>query len=267
MKFHLPLLQRKHKFFIHSALMGILISLFSFATPAVRLQLIVVTIFVVLLGTFVIQYPNINLRNYFMNLLLPIHLVLGAVLSLIYFPNLALPIKLVGFVAFSVTFYIVALINNVFLVVEDRTETIPLYRVASTWSQIILITVAIPYFAGVFKLPLNTFYQTLLVSFSSLLFSLYLIWSFRFDKDVKVIEAGEKWLLCLFVAFCVFIFGVGFSFVPTESFLRALFVASILMFGLSYLQNHFKNTITKKIVSEYIIISIIFLVLLVVFTP
>lgn len=264
MKFEL---QRKHKFLIHSLLIGALVSWFSFDSGVHRPAIFILAVTLVIVGVFVAQYPNINLRNYFMNVLLPIHLVLGAVLSLVYFPNIALPLKLIGFISFTILFYIVLLINNVFLVVEERTETIPLYRVAVTWSQIILIVVAIPFFAGVFKLPVNTFYQNIIAAFSSFLFSLYLIWSVRFDKDVKTLEAGEKYLTSLFIAFGVLIFGVSFSFVPTESFLRALFVSSVLMFFLSYFQNHFKNSITKKIVTEYLLICLFFLVLLIVFTP
>lgn len=258
---------KKYKYLIHSILISILIFLFSYDRGERRMLFSVLIFALVIGGSLITQYPNIKFKNFLMTLLLPLHLVGGTLLSLIFFPNLSVFFKFGAIVTFCVAFYITSLINNVFLVVEDRNEFIPLYRVAVTWSQIIVIIIAIPYFAGVFKLNENTFIQNLITGVSSFLFSIYVIWSLRFDSDAKKPKIGEKLILSAFVSFCVFLLGVSFSFVPTESFLRALFVSSVLMFGLGYLQNHLKNSITKGIVTEYILICFFFLAILLIFVP
>jgi hypothetical protein len=258
-------IEKKHKYLLYSFVISVLVFMFSFGVEEYRVYLALIVFAVTLLGAIISHYPNVSVSNIVTTLLLPGHLVAGALLSLIYFPNLGLPIKILLLVSFGLIFYIVSLANNVFLVVEERGEPIPLYRAAVTWSHILIVLVAIPYFAGIYKLPINAFYQNGLTSFFALLFSLYSMWFLKFDADVKRVGVEERLVLGLFVIFMVFIFGLMVSFFPAESFLRALFVASVLMSGLSYLQSHLKNSVTKKSVIESFIITAIFFILLIVF--
>lgn len=260
-------LEKKNRFLLQSFVLGVLVFLFSYSNGGTKLLIAVFAVLATVVGTFLTQYPNVDFRNILINLLLPLHLVLGAMLSLIYFPNLGLPIKIVSLVAFIGSFYVISLVSNVFLVVEDKNETIPLYRAALAWNQIILIVIAIPFFAGVFKLPLNGLFQSTIVSTSSFMFAIYLMWILAFDKNSRSLKVGEQVLFGLFVSFLVFACSVLVSFIPTESFLRAIFVSSALLFGLNYVQSHTKNTINRNLVLEYFIISIIFFLLLLVFKP
>jgi hypothetical protein len=259
-------LDKKNKYLIHSLLIAGLVFWFShrgFDELSVYIALLI--ILVATLGTFVVQYPNIGYRHLLINNLLPIHLVGGALLTLIYFPNLGLPVKILFVAAVGIGFYIVSLVNNVFLVVEERREPIPLYRVAVTWVQIIIVIVAIPFFAGIFKMPYNLLIQNSVTALSSVLFSFYLIHMLLFDEEAKKVRGVEALLFSLFVGFCVFAAGVSVSFLPTETFLRALFVTSVLMFSLNYLYGYLKNSITKRLINESLLITFIFFLLLFVF--
>lgn len=258
---------KKIKYFIHALAIGLLLFWFSFAGRGDQVFIGILTLLVVLLGTFITQYPNIRPNNLSANVLFPLHLITAALFSFVFYPNLSIPFKLLAVFIFCLLFYIFLLVNNIFLVVEEKKEIIPLYRVAVTWTQILLIIVAIPYFAGTFKIPFNVLTQNFSVAFSSFLFSLYFMWILKFDKDVKKAGVGETYFLSLFVSFLVFFAGLGVSFAPNESFLRALFVSSFLMFGLSYIQAHIKNNIDKNLIYEFLLIFIVFFIILYTFNP
>jgi hypothetical protein len=155
----------------------------------------------------------------------------------------------------------------VFIVVEDKEDTIPLYRVAITWAQILIVIIAIPFFAGVFKIPANFIMQDLVVGASSFLFALYLLWTLGFDREVVRIGAGESIMMGLMVAFFAFSSALAVSFIPAESFLRSLLCAGSLMFGLNYMVLHYKNRLNKSIIFEYVFLLAIFLLLVLIFKP
>jgi len=259
-------LEKKHKYIILSSVVGFLVFWFAYTPVENMFRVAVLTFVVSLVGTILTQYPNVTFKNIISIYLLPFHLISGILLSLLFFPNLSIVFKASAIVAFSVVYYIVSLVNNVFLVVEDKSDTIPLYRAALTWNQILIIIVSIPFYAGIFKLPINSIYQNIIITISTAIFCVYSLWAMRYDKDTKPAGRGEKVTLILFVAFMAFLYGTVAAFFPTESFLRALFVSTALLFGLSYIFGHLKNNITKNLISEYIIISVIFFILLLIFS-
>lgn len=255
-------LDKKHKYFINALLITGSVLLFS-RTNDYKFALAAVIITV--LGTFVAQYPNIRPQHFIINNLMPLHLIIGTLISLNYFPNLGMPVKVLFIMALGVGFYIVSLVNNVFLVVEEKEEPIPLYRVAVTWSQILFVVVTIPFFAGIFKIPVLPFISGILVSFSAFLFTIYTFWMLEFDPEAKKVRGVEAILWAVFSFFVVFTASVSVSFVPTESFLRALFVSSVLMFCLNYIYGYIKNNLTKRMITEYFLITLIFFIIMFVF--
>jgi|SRR3989344_976416 len=261
-------MQRKYKYILLS--LGIVVFLFSFSytTGFLKIFSAVMAVFIATLGTALVQYTSVQTehalnyfvrRTYLSTLVLPLVLVLGSLLSLIYFPNLGLPTRLLTIGAVGGLMYAISLMNNIFLVVFERAEVIPLYRVALTWSQILLTLVSIPFFSGIFKLPVNAIYQSLIIAGTSGLFASFLWWAQEMDPEVPDIGASEELMNSLFVAFVVFVFSISTSFFPSESFLRALLVSSVLLSTLGYLQAHYKNVITKKLVVEYAFITFVFL--------
>jgi hypothetical protein len=88
-----------------------------------------------------------------------------------------------------------------------------------------------------------------------------------YDTDVKKTVFKEKLVVSSLFSFLVFVMGIGVSFFPVESFLRSLFVSSILLFGLSYIYAHYKNRLNPRIIFDYLVIALIFFIILIVFKP
>ncbi len=260
-------LEKRHKYIIHSLLLLGILYYFSGVLEQFNVFSVSAIVLFVLVGSYVIQKPNSTVVNTLATGILPASLTLGFILSLIYFPNLSNIFKLLTLAGFAFIYYLTLLVNNVFLVVESREETIPLYRVALTWSKILIVTIAIPLLAGVFKVNFNSFIETLVAGFSALLFYTYLIWSLRHNHEIKKYKIGELIGLFGLCTFFVMVANLSVSFFPTETFLRALFVSSIMIFCVSYIEGHLKNIINKRLISEHLFISIIFLVLLFIFNP
>lgn len=260
-------LDKRQKYFLLSlATVGVLY-FFEKELPEINFTLIIISALLVLVGSFVVHLPNSKLVNTLITSILPLALLFGYLLSLVFFPNLSEIFKLASLVAFGGLFYMISLVNNVFLVVESREEPIPLYRVAVTWSKILIAAVSIPLLAGLFKISINSFGEALLTTAVSLLFFVYLVWLLRYNPDTKKYKVGEIATVLALGAFMLPVSSLSVSFIPTETFLRALYVSSILIFGLSYIEAHLKNSITKKLISEHIAISLVFLLILFIFRP
>jgi hypothetical protein len=86
-------------------------------------------------GVLVTHYPGVTKGNFLYSILMPLGVLSGAILSLHFYPNLGSVFKILVILFFSGLYYLVSLSDNVFLVVYDREEIIPLYRVAVTWSR------------------------------------------------------------------------------------------------------------------------------------
>ncbi len=261
-------LEKKHKYLIQSLLIAIFTYLVTQDVINLGLFGVIISAFLLVIsGALVSHYPGINKRNFFMSIIMPLGVLGGALLSLKFYPNLGTAFKVFVIVFFAGIYYLVSLADNVFLVVHDREEIIPLYRVAVTWSQILQVIVAIPLFAGIYKLNTNAFVQSFCVSIISFLFTYYQLKIYQFEPDAKNTGVGEILYLCIFSFFIIFSTSVSVSFYPSEAFLRSLFVSSVLLFLLTYISAYLKNEITRKMILGYLFISSIFFFFLIFFTP
>ena len=268
-------LQQRHKYLLEALFIVVSLFLFSYADGSWKIGSFILTVLVAILGSIWVQFtsvttPSDKFKKFFSNtvlqvITLPATLTLGALLALIYFPNLGIPTKTLAILGIGFFMYVALLVGNILLVVYEKDEVIPLYRVAATWSQILVVVVSIPLYAGIFKLPILPFFQCALVGFSAVIFALYLTWSQEMDPEIPPINRGEQFVTSLFVGFLVGSLGLSISFLPTESFLRALLLSSVLMFSLGYIQAHYKNVVTKKLIFEYSLISILFLIFVLIF--
>jgi hypothetical protein len=261
-------IEKRHRYLFQSILATSF--LFLFSTGRINVQpgyMVAIVLSLVIFGTLLTHFPNINLKNAFYVLLMPVSLLTGALLFLYYFPNLGNIFKLVAVFSFGVFYYFVSLVDNVFLVVEGREEVIPLYSVATAWSQVIQVIVAIPLFSGIFKLDTSGIVQSIFVGITGFLFVVYQIWASRYDKEAKNTGVGESILLSVLGLFLVFSFSVAVSFFPSEAFLRALLISAVLMFVLNYVASYLRNDINRKMIVEFILIFSIFLGVILFFTP
>lgn len=260
--------EKKYKYAIQAILITFLMILHvaqpSYLSDGAMLLLI---FFVLFLGTYIVHVPNLNLKNYIFSLLLPSMMVIGALLSLEFFPNLGFRFKIMLLLGFGFFYYLITLTDNIFLVVHMRKEVIPLYRVSLTWSQIIQIFVAIPLFAGIYKLPIFSFYQAALIGLVGVIFIIYQLWATLYDEDIKTPRINEGLSLVTLVLFILVSTSLMVSFFPTEAFLKSLFSSIVLMFTLSFTQSHLKNNISKKTLVQYLVLIIFFVLLLIFFQP
>ncbi|NMB91560.1 hypothetical protein GYA37_01780 [candidate division WWE3 bacterium] len=260
-------LERKHKYLIQSLLSCVFIYITTQNVVSLtKWHIGVLMVILVVSGSYVSHYPNIHKENFLVSVLMPLGVLSGALLSLHFFPNLSFIFKLLVIAFFGFVYYLVSLSDNIFLVVHDREETIPLYRVAVTWSQILQVVVAIPLFAGIFKINTNAFVQCFLVSFFSFLCAYYQLWIYQFDQDAKRTGVGEILFLSFSTFFFMYVTTFAVSFFPTEAFLRASFSSSVLLFALSYISGHLKNEISRKMIVGYLVIILVSLITLLVFT-
>lgn len=222
------------------------------------------------LSSLFVQYlggGNREVKIVFFTGITPFMLTLGCFLLFVYFPNLSPILKvLAGFFNF-ILLYTLLLLNNVILVVESREVNIPVYRVAINWVQIVLLSVSLVLFTGILKTFLQPLIQVVLIAASSYIFYQYLIWVYSNDKDIRLLRSFESVILSLANTLLVGWSASLVLFFATESFLRGIFVASVFLLGLGYIQLYLKNALSKKGVWDYLLICLVFLTILVVFKP
>jgi len=259
---------KRNRYLIQSALIAVFIYTFTQGVIKQNLFLtVIIGIFLVFSGVLISHYPGVTKENFLFSTIMPISVVSGALLSLTFYPNLGSVFKIFVIIFFSGLYYLVSLADNIFLVVSDREEIIPLYRVAVTWSQILQVIVAIPLFAGIFKLNMVTFAHSLIISLISFLFTYYQLVIYRFEPDAKKVGVGEGFYICFLSFFIMFVTSLGVSFFPSEDFLRALFSSTVLLFILNYISAHLKNEISRRIIIRHLLITAVFLILLIFFKP
>ena len=258
--------QKRYRYLLH--FLVVTISIFIYSLGKIKfdaMYLAVLTVFLVFLGALLTQFPSIDYKNVLYILINPISVISGALMFYNFFPNLGIIFKTLSVVVFGIFYYLVSLVDNVFLVIHDREEVIPLYRAAAAWSQIMQVIVAIPLFSGIFKLNINGIYQSVIVGVISFIYVVYQIWTSRYDKDSKSVRVGEEIFLASLGFFVVTAISTVVTFVPTEAFFRALLVAVVLMFVLSYVASYLRNDINRKMMVQFTLLFCIFLVLVLVF--
>ena len=226
---------------------------------------------VTLIGSYIAQYSSLSFsKGRYRGLIvsvLPLSLSFGVYLSFYHFPNFSFLFKTLSLVIVSVLFYLISLVNNIFLVVDEKEDVFPLYRVAVTWSQILLVIISIPVYVGICKFDQSPVLQVLLAGGMTFVFTAYYLWSLNFDTRIRKTTLLEKIFNCFFCVFLVMAGIISVSFIPTEAFLRGLFAASILLFGLNYLDGYVKNRLNKGFLYIYGSIFVLFLILILVFRP
>ncbi len=193
--------------------------------------------------------------------ILPVNLTIGAVLSFFGFPNLSLMLRLLTAISVLFLYYVMLLMLNIAAVANDREKSIPLYRVAVAWAQVLGVVISIPLYSGIFKLNLNPLIQLLFILAST--YSIVLFFSWLVDLEEGRIHHN----IALMSAFWVLMLSVSIIFLPFEAVFRGLFLSSVLLFGLGYVQGLIRHTLSKQIIIEHILITISFLMIGLLFIP
>ncbi len=224
-----------------------------------------------LLGSYLVQHVSLRKsRGRFRGILvalLPLSLSFGVFVSFYHFPNFSLFFKVSILLVVALLYYLIELVNNIFLVVDEKADIFPLYRVAVAWSQILLVITAIPIYVGIYKFDWPVFVQAIVSGGFTLLFTVYYLWSLGFDGRVRRIFLADKFMMGLFSAYLVGASYLAVAFVPAAAFLRGLFSASVLLFVLNYMDGYVRNRLSRGLLYTYGFFCLVFLLLLFIFHP
>ncbi|HXK52524.1 hypothetical protein H6804_03015 [Candidatus Nomurabacteria bacterium] len=172
-----------------------------------------------------------------------------------------------SFIGLGFVVYALSLVNNIFVVVEEKQSVIPLYSAGLAWVQIILILIAIPFYSGIYKVPANFVVQNILLFFSTFSFYIYMHWAVNLDKDLIKTPLKEKGSLAFVLSLLPVVLNTGLLFYPVEAFLKGIFSSTVLLSGLIYIQAHYKNRINSKLLYNYFVLGSIFYIILFIFKP
>lgn len=197
----------------------------------------------------------------------PFFLCLGVFFFYLYYPNLSFPVKLMAGVFNVFLLYTLLLLNNVLLVVGNREEVIPVYRVAISWVQIVLLGVSISLFTGIHRVLIQPVMQTLVVAGVSLILYLYAMWAYFLEREIRRPKTKESLTLAISLVLLTGWASFMTLFFSAETFLRGLFISSVFLLGLGYIQLYVKNSLSKRSLLDYIAPALFFFVVMAIFKP
>lgn len=226
---------------------------------------IIVFVAIILVLNLLALYPGYRVNDLFYISFEPFVIVISTLYGLLFFPNLNILFKIMLILVSGLMLYISTLTNNLTIAEKIEESSLPLFRVGLIWTQILLIIQSIPLVTVIYKLNLPFYIQTVLVLLYYFLASLSYLHTLLLTQKNEKIERKEIWVLISQMAFLPVVGSLATSFLPAESFLRATFITSIFMGMVGYTRNYLENSITKRIVVQYSLIVLFFLVVLILF--
>jgi hypothetical protein len=220
---------------------------------------------IVLILNLLALYPGYKIKDLFHLSFEPLVITVSTLYGLWFFPNLNVFFKLFLILISGLMLYISTLTNNLTIAEKVEEGSVPLFRVGLIWTQILLIIQSIPLVTVVYKLNLEFYWQSLLILVYFGLASLSYIQTFLLIKHDEEVSKSEKSLLIIQMTFFPVVGSLSTAFIPSESFLRATLVTSIFMGMVSYTRNYLENSISKKMIIQYSLIFIFFLIALIIF--
>ena len=176
---------------------------------------------------------------------------------LYYFPNFSLAFRSLILFLFGLSFYLTLLSENIFNVGRDRP--IPLLKAAGTVSFLLTLFTAFLLFTVLYKTGFPVFVQCLLVVIISFVLAFQSLWTLVLGHtwDRQVIWGS------LILALAELELAVGISFLPFESFFRALALSTGFYVFLGTAYNYQRKTLKNRIFIEYAVVAVIVIFLLI----
>ena len=259
---------KKLRYVIQSGLVLILVSLYASRLVVFSpVAYFLIAFVIVAAGLLLLHLRNLTVKNFISAAILPITLLISAFFFYKYYQSLGTLLKVISVIYFGVMYYLISLVDNILLVVHSRDESIPLYRVAVSWSQILEILVALPLISSIYRMDLPNLWHLFYLLLITLVLVLYQLWVLNFDPDSKNPGVGEAIFLICLSLFFVMSSHLAVAFMAGEEFLRGLFMCSVILFALNYMISYLKNEINKKFIIQYFSIMIVFFILFVLLAP
>lgn len=186
--------------------------------------------------------------------ILPVSFV--ASLSLFYF---LLPVRwltrLPVAVLFALGLYAILLVENIYNVAGERT--IQLLRAAHAVGLLLTLFTNFLFLALVFALHLPFYGNMLLVFLISFPLILQALWSIKLEEKIT----PELWGFALTLSLVISELALVFSFWPFPTVIEALFLTTVFYSLVSIVQQHFSQRLFKRMLWEFILVSLIVFVL------
>lgn len=222
-------------------------------------------ILLVFIANLLVLYPGYRVKDLFYISFEPLIISISTVFGLIFFPNLNIFFKIILILVSGGMVYISTLTNNLTIAEKIEESSLPLFRVALLWTQILLILQSIPLLTVIYKLNLPFYLQSFFILIYFILASFLYLHTLLLSRKQEEIGKKELNTLIIQMGWIPFLASLAVSFIPAESFLRATFVTSVYMGMVGYIRNYIENSITKKIIVQYSLIALFFLVALILF--
>ncbi len=225
-----------------------------------------IALFVVFIINLVALYPGFKFRDLIIISFLPLVILSSTIMGLIFFPNLSFLFKYLLMFFSGALFYLSLLINNLIIAEKVEDTSLPLFRVGQVWLQILLIVLTIPFITVIYKFNFKFYIHSLFIFIYLLTSSYVYLHSYLISKRDSV--SNREYILLIFqMVYLPVIASVATSFISAESFFRATFITSVYMSMVSYARNYVDNSLNKKLIIQYVVISSFFLLVLIAFKP
>lgn len=250
------LMSKKLQFLLLSLLLSAGFLLEVNLPPAAQPPFVLLWSFLAYLGaTVVLRYDLAGIE--FLTLLtLPsfFTLAIGAILA--FFPSFSVTFRLLILGLYAFSFYLMLLAENIFNVGRERP--IPLLKAASTVSFLLTLLTAFLLFTALYKAALPVYLQWLLLFGLVFLLALQSLWTVVLGSRL---EARLLWA-SLFLALGLGELAVVLSFLPLESFFRALALSTGFYVFLGIAFHYFKRTLKSQIFLEYAAVAVLVVLIL-----
>lgn len=225
-----------------------------------------IALLIVFIINLLVLYPGYKFKDLIIISFLPAVIVSSTILGLIFFPNLSQLFKYILMFFSGALFYLSLLINNLIIAEKVEDTSLPLFRVGQVWLQILLIVLTIPFITVIYKFDFKFYTHSFLIFLYLLISSYVYLHSYLISKT-NAVTYREYLILIIEMVYLPVLASIATSFISSESFFRATFITSVYMSMVSYARNYIDNSLSKRLIIQYLIISGFFLLVLIAFKP
>lgn len=210
------------------------------------------------LFTWLLLYYDLRGAEFLTLLTLPALFTLGMALVLYFFPNFSLTFRTLFWFLFAFSFYIILLSVNIFNVAKRRP--LPLLRAARTASFLITLFTAFLLFTAIFKIGFLLWVKLSLIFIIAFILGLQSVWTVEVPERVTQSLVLASFLLGLGVVETA----LSLSFLPLESFFRALALTTSFYIFLGTAHQYWRKTLTLRALVEYGLVAFIVTIIIIV---
>ena len=247
---------KKLQFLTLSLLITIALGFLNRLSPSLQpWGIIVLSIFSYLATAYLLRFDLTGIE--FLTLLsLPTLFTLSVGFILYFFPNFSFTFRSIILFLYFSSFYLALLSENIFNV--GREHPIPLLKAAGTVSFLLTLFTGFLLFTAVYKAALPVFLQWLLTAALVFILAFQSLWTIILGSKVdKQVLIGS-----LSLALAELELTIGLSFMPFESFFRALALSTGFYVFLGTAYNYQRKTLKSRIFIEYAFVAGIVIFLL-----